>query len=529
MKNRPKCGICKDEPATHVLFFETYETCTNYNNKYELKYHPNQQSHITGSWNKNYIDPTHCQKCTISELNKSKLNKNVNKNELNKIIDGCLGSLTSQLATKYLQTKQDFSQHVSELNKNGYTIIEKEKICSPHDWEAVLTRIKQQIPERLSGLRRNIDRDEIKTHHDHSTWANIFPSKHALDKEPNKSTSARVNEKLGLNLNRCLFPDLFYGSIAYTYSRQLQAANRFHEEGKQALQEKNYQGAVECFIQSKLQNCTISGINGELEIAEKELRQQNNNSKEVKEWLRQTRATKPNLTKTPNLLYIQKCNILVRGPTLGSDYNQSPHIDSPVSNLILLLPDFVWGSEYPFYCIPSSHLVDHDVKSSRMIDTKLPLGLMKDVEVGRGKVLLFYESLIHGGKGTSNGKPSKNLKDMQYWGTIKKQQVWFPDTPRELPTDVSFQFTFGIRSHKTTAYDVGAGHNYWYHNTEPKCKIENGCGTCENCVNYCCWKQKLDKLKQEADPHSLHNQKKYWYDYIRGSDTERCMTRGRST
>jgi hypothetical protein len=285
--------------------------------------------------------------------------------------------------------------------------------------------------------------------------------------------------------------------------------------------------AVELFIKSKLEKCAIYGIENELKLAKEQLIKQNNNSVEIKEWLRQIFAKKPSLTKMESSLYLQKCNILVRGPKLGTEYSQTPHIDSPVSNLILLLPDFVYGPMYTFWCIPSSHLMGHDVKSDRMIETKLPLKLMKDVGVKWGQALLFFENLIHGGKGTSNGSNSNMLKEFSYWGAYSKPRTWFPCRSSDLPTDVSFQFTFGVRSSESTAFDAGAGHNYWYHNTVATCKTENDCGTCEYCVKYRCWKEKLDKLEKAADPHSLHNQKKHWYNYLQGRPMKRNMTRGR--
>jgi hypothetical protein len=121
-----KCGICKDKQADHVLFFETYEMSNDYNKN--LGYLPNEHSHITGRLIKienaaglGMMDlvPSHCQCCALHELKSNN--------------DSCLGLLTYQSAAQYLRTKETFSQHVSELNINGYTIINKEKICNDHE------------------------------------------------------------------------------------------------------------------------------------------------------------------------------------------------------------------------------------------------------------------------------------------------------------------------------------------------------------------------------------------------------------
>jgi hypothetical protein len=156
---------------------------------------------------------------------------------------------------------------------------------------------------------------------------------------------------------------------------------------------------------------------------------------------------KLNRQQGDTLLCLKTINGLVRGASLNE--RQNLHIDGYEVGLTALYIEKCGDDGYKFYHIPKSHnrLESHDPK------IPIPISTIQCQVVQKGEIIVFADSLIHGGGESSSPSSSGHYLGAVYDNWCARGEID--------PTDIAFHVTY-VHSSCPTGIDLGQAKNVWY-------------------------------------------------------------------
>jgi len=189
----------------------------------------------------------------------------------------------------------------------------------------------------------------------------------------------------------------------------------------------------------------------------------------------------------PTVMRLKKINAFARSCNLTE--RQSLHIDGEELGLTVIVVYSCGSDGYPIYYVPKSH----NLMNKHVVSTPIPSSAVLRVTAQKGDVIIFADSLIHGGGessmptntshdelcnilgscGKANnitfhaGKQKENNENL-HGGETKEStwemyKGWFGSGSNfgEQPSDVSLQYSFSHNG-SSSAMPVGLGRNIWY-------------------------------------------------------------------